>query len=188
MSSHYIDIHLLGDPEFEPTQLLEALFAKLHRALAALAMTDLAITLPGLDEAKLVLGTQVRLIAPPDSLQALMATPWLSGMRDHVRVGEATPVPESAQHRSLRRVQAKSNPERLRRRLIKRHGITEAQARDRIPDNAVEHLRLPSLAVRSTSTGQSFRLYLRLGPPQPTPQPGPFNAYGLSTTATAPWF
>lgn len=32
---HYLDIRVLPDPEFSAQTLLEALFAKLHRALVA---------------------------------------------------------------------------------------------------------------------------------------------------------
>ena len=109
-------------------------------------------------------------------------------MRDHVNVGALAHVPAGATHRTLRRVQAKSNPERLRRRLMKRHGLDETQARERIPDNAAKTLNLPFLQLRSCSTGQTFRLFLSLGPEQPAPASGEFNAYGLSQNATGPWF
>ncbi len=33
--NHYLDLHLLPDPEFSAAQLMSALFAKLHRALVA---------------------------------------------------------------------------------------------------------------------------------------------------------
>ncbi|CRI67085.1 conserved hypothetical protein [Thiocapsa sp. KS1] len=51
-----------------------------------------------------------------------------------------------------------------------------------------ERLSLPWIEVRSTSTGQHFRLFIdqkvRPGPPVP----GRFSPYGLSATATLPWF
>jgi CRISPR-associated endonuclease Csy4 len=51
-----------------------------------------------------------------------------------------------------------------------------------------ERLSLPWLEVRSTSTGQRFRLFIdqeiRPGPPVP----GRFSPYGLSARATVPWF
>jgi len=71
---------------------------------------------------------------------------------------------------------------------MKRHGLDETQARERIPDSAAETLHLPFVQLRSGSTGQTFRLFLCLGPAQPTPVSGEFNAYGLSQNATVPWF
>ncbi|MDT4877769.1 CRISPR-associated endonuclease Cas6/Csy4 [compost metagenome] len=113
---------------------------------------------------------------------------WLTGMRDHTEVTPVAAVPAEAVPRSLRRVQAKSSPERLRRRQMRRHGLTEEQAQDRVPDSAVELLKLPYVMLTSASTGQTFRLYLRLSPAFGNAQPGTFNAYGLSASATTPWF
>jgi len=186
--THYLDIHLLPDPEFAPPMLLGALLTKLHRALVQQAANDVAISLPGYDLAAGHLGNTLRLLAPAGPLDKLMAQNWLQGMQDHVSQTALQAVPQTGQHITLRRVQAKSNPERLRRRQMKRHGLTEAQARERIPDSAAELLRLPYVALRSASTGQAFRLYLRQSAVLNQAQPGEFNSYGLSSTGTVPWF
>ncbi|MGV2442369.1 type I-F CRISPR-associated endoribonuclease Cas6/Csy4, partial [Bacillus atrophaeus ATCC 9372] len=83
---------------------------------------------------------------------------------------------------------AQSSPERLRRRFAKRHQLSEAEARERIPDSAAQMLKLPYLQLRSHSTGQHFRLFLQLGAAQEHPIAGTFNSYGLSQSATLPWF
>jgi CRISPR-associated endonuclease Csy4 len=87
------------------------------------------------------LGQILRILGSPDGLKKLMALPWLTGMSDHVQLSPPAPVPADAVQRRLVRAQAKSNPERLRRRQIKRHGLTPEQARERIPDSAAESLR-----------------------------------------------
>lgn len=186
MLTHYLDIHLRPDPEFPASQLLPALYAKLHRALVELRSDDLAVCFPGYCDKGL--GQALRILGTADRLGQLMALPWLSGMRDHIHVSTPVAVPANAGHRQLSRVQAKSNLERLRRRQMKRHGLTAEQARERIPDCAEERLKLPFMPVRSASTGQTFMLFLRLSPTCPSTVPGSFNAYGLSTTATVPWF
>ncbi|WP_396269569.1 type I-F CRISPR-associated endoribonuclease Cas6/Csy4 [Ideonella sp.] len=188
MLTHYLDIHLRPDPEFPASQLLAALYAKLHRALVQLHSEDLAVSFPGYSDKPLGLGQTLRVLGTAERLRQLMALPWLSGMTDHVQVSATATVPADVVHRQLSRVQAKSSPERLRRRQMKRHGLTAEQARERIPDSAAESLKLPFLPVRSASTGQSFMLFLRLGPPCSAAAAGGFNAYGLSTTATTPWF
>lgn len=188
MLTHYLDIHLRPDPEFPANQLLAALYAKLHCALVQLRSEDLAACFPGYSEKPMGLGPTLRVFGNADRLGQLMALPWLTGMVDHVQVTAIAAVPAGALHRRLTRAQAKSNPERLRRRQMKRHGLTADQAKERIPDSAAESLKLPFLPVRSTSTGQSFLLFLRLGQPVPAPMAGSFNAYGLSATATIPWF
>ena len=122
------------------------------------------------------------------NLRALLASDWLAGMRDYVVLTLPTPIPDNAQHRSVRRVQVKSSPERLRRRLMRRHDIDEQTARQRIPDDSARFTQLPFLQLRSTSTGQTFRLFIEHGPIQPNAVSGDFNAYGLSQGATIPWF
>lgn len=188
MLTHYLDIHLRTDPDFPANQLLAALYAKLHRALVQLRSEDLAVNFPGYSHKPFGLGQTLRVLGNAERLGQVMALPWLSGIADHVYVTAIAAVPASAAHRQLTRVQAKSNPERLRRRQMRRHGLTADQAMDRIPDSASERLNLPFLPVRSASTSQTFLLFLRLGQPCSAPLAGTFNAYGLSTTATTPWF
>lgn len=188
MLTHYIDIHLRPDPEFAASHLLAALYAKLHRALVQLGTDQLAVGFPGYADKPLGLGQVLRILGSADGLSKLMALPWLAGMTDHVQVSPMAPVPEGVPHRQLSRVQAKSSPERLRRRQMKRHSLTQEQARERIPDTAAQTLKLPFLPVRSASTGQTFLLFLRLGPASEPVATGAFNAYGLSATATIPWF
>lgn len=186
--SHYADIKLRPDPEFPTHQLMSALFGKLHRALVSLRADQLAASFPEYSEAPTSLGTILRVIGPPTELDRLMAAEWLQGMRDHVALRAPASVPAGAEQRHLRRVQAKNSPERLRRRQIRRHGLTSAQAQERIPDSSAERLELPFVQLRSASTGQTFRIYVRLGPSLPNAVPGSFNAYGLSVDASIPWF
>ncbi|MDE1894765.1 MAG: type I-F CRISPR-associated endoribonuclease Cas6/Csy4 [Pseudomonas sp.] len=184
---HYLDIRLLSDPEFAPPQLMSALFAKLHRALAQLDSSDIGISFPAAGKGSAWLGNQLRLHGSLPALQRLMEQPWLSGMRDHAQCGELSAVPDSAGHMVVRRIQAKSNPERLRRRQMKRKGWSAEEARAAIPDSVAETLKLPFLNARSVSTGQSFRLFIDQHPID-QPATGTFNAYGLSTSASLPRF
>ena len=186
--SHYLDIHLRPDPEFPAHQLLSALYAKLHRALVQLSVNSIAVSFPDYSLAPASLGSRLRLIGAEPELSRLLALTWLQGMRDHIEVGPVAAVPADAALRTLRRVQAKSSPERLRRRQMRRHGLTEAEALQRAPDTAAEKLRLPFVQLASGSTGQTFRLYLRMGTPAVNSLTGEFNAFGLSGAASIPWF
>jgi len=183
----YLDILILPDPEFPPHQLMDALFAKLHRCLVRLQADDIGVSFPEVDRAKRQLGRVLRLHSTEDSFARLMAEPWLTGMRDHIRINGVEAVPDQVQHRRVRRVQAKSNPERIRRRQMKRHNWTEEEARRRIPDAAAQLLSLPFLSVQSTSSERRFRLFIDHQEAD-GPAAGRFNAYGLSTAATVPWF
>lgn len=190
--SHYINLHLRPDPETTPHQLLAALFTRLHRALAAAQKTPagpkIAVGFPGYDGSRHTLGECLRLYGDEADVQYWATGAWLGSLRDHVSATALLPVPADAAHRTLRRVQVKSSPDRLRRRLMKRHQLSDEQARQRIPDTVGRMTDLPYVQLTSTSTAQPFKLFLALGPAQSRPQVGDFNTYGLSTTATVPWF
>jgi CRISPR-associated endonuclease Csy4 len=185
---HYVDIDVRPDPEFPAHQLISALYAKLHRALVVQASTHIGVSFPGVEVHVPHLGTRLRLHGDLETLTALLQSDWLSGMRDHVTLTPPAPVPPAAHHCVVQRVQVKSSPERLRRRLMRRHDLDEQQARERIPDRFARLVHLPFVQLRSTSTGQSFMLFIDHGPLQSEAVPGDFNAYGLSQRATIPWF
>ena len=186
---HYLDLQLRADPEFPAQQLMDALYAKLHRALVELGNERLAVTFPKMvaTGARRGLGDRLRVIGPEADLSALQALPWLQGMRDHVEQTAMAPVPTGAQLGRLVRVQAKSGVDRMRRRAMRRHGLTEAQAQERLPDAAAERLDLPHLSLRSASTGQQYLLFLRFEAAA-APVSGVFNTFGLGAAATVPWF
>lgn len=191
MTTHYIDITLLPDPEFSHAHLLGALVAKLHRALVQLGTEDIGVSFPQHANAPLskrTLGAVLRLHGTPTALQRLTALPWLQGMRDHTKVSALNPVPPHAQHRTVRRRQFKTNAERLRRRRMQRKSETAEQAAEAIPDSVERKPNLPYVQLRSSSTGQPFSLFVEHGPLEPAAAVGCFNAYGLSSGATVPWF
>ena len=186
---HYLDITLLPDPEFSQNHLMDALFAKLHRALVAAGCGDIGISFPQVREQGSGLGTVLRLHGRAARLGELMTANWLAGMRDHTALTAVQAVPlDCTSFRAVSRVQAKSSPERERRRLMRRKGLTQEQASAKIPDHCAEMLHLPYVQMRSQSTGERFLLFIRHGPIQAALIEGPFSAYGLSATGTVPWF
>ena len=194
---YYIELRLRPDPEVAPTHLLAALYTRVHRALAAQGSTNIAVTFPDYSAERHALGERLRLHGSEADLQPWATGQWMGSMRDHISAAPLAPVPAGARHRTLRRVQVKSSPERLRRRLMKHLQVKDvqlseeqacAQARARIPDGAARTTNLPYVQLASTSTAQQFKLFLALGEEQNNVQTGEFNAYGLSTTATVPWF
>jgi len=188
MSSYYIDIRLLPDPEFSQAHLMGALYAKLHRALVGLDTHEIGVSFPQYSVQPRTLGQIMRMHGGESALSALLSTDWLRGMRDHVEVGNMSVVPQAVQHRRLLRRQFKTSVDRLRYRRMRRKGETYEQAAKAIPDGIEQQPDLPYVQLRSASTGQRFCLFLALGDPEPNPVLGSFNAYGLSNTATLPWF
>ncbi|MGB4062001.1 MAG: type I-F CRISPR-associated endoribonuclease Cas6/Csy4 [Burkholderiaceae bacterium] len=184
--SHFVDIDVRPDEDFPSSQLMGALYARLHKGLVAHGKGDIGVSFPAHSDRWL--GNRLRLHGSADALGQLMGQDWLKGMRDHLDMTPASPVPAQVQHRQVKRVQTQSSPERLRRRLMRRHNLTAEDAAQRIPDAAAQWADLPSVFVRSSSTGQAFRLFVCHGPLTPEPQGGGFSTYGLSLAASVPWF
>ncbi len=184
----YCELQLLPDPEFASSLLMNALFSKLHRALVSAGEGRIGVSFPDIEKNSGTLGERLRLHGSSADLMRLQSTNWLSGMRDHLIVSEIQAVPANTSHRVVSRIQAKSSPERQRRRAIRRLGLSEEEAVNYIPDSAAKRLRLPSLSLASQSTGQQFRLFIAHQPLQAQATPGEFSAYGLSQNGTIPWF
>lgn len=185
---YYLDIGLLPDPDFVPSMLMNALFSKLHRALVEHPQLSVAVSFPQYSLTPLGLGDCLRLHGNQQDLESLQSSSWLTGMRDHVSCKAVLPVPAQTEYVFVQRVQAKSNVERLIRRSAKRKGIDEAEARNKYHAAKPEKLRLPFITLNSQSSGQRFALFIKQSKPQETAQTGGFNRYGLSQTATLPWF
>lgn len=183
----YLDLRLRADPELPQHQLMDALFTRLHRALVELGSTGVGLSFPDASGQRGGLGPRMRLHGTASALAPFEAADWLVGLRDHVESTAVLTVPANAGAVTVRRVQAKSGVDRIRRRQMKRKGWTAEQAVAAIPDSAAERLNLPFLTVRSVSTRQTFRLFIRQQP-VPTAADGRFNAYGLSDEAALPHF
>lgn len=188
MTTHYIDLTVVPDPETGVAPLLGTLYDRLHQVLARCAMDSIGASFPEYSTHPRALGRVLRLHGLPEALAALMKEDWLKGMRDHLRMTEVAPAPAEAPHRTVRRRQFKTSAERLRRRRMRRKSETAEQAAQAIPATMERQPDLPYIHVRSRSTAQSFCLFIAMGPEQTAPVPGSFNSYGLGGPATVPWF
>ena len=188
MTTHYIDITLLPDPEFSHAHLLGALVSKLHRALVQLQASNIGISFPRHSLHPRTLGAILRLHGTEVALQRLIAQPWLQGMRDHVQLAALLPAPLNAPRWQVQRRQFKTSSDRLRRRRMRRKNETLEQAIAAIPDSVERDPQLPFVQLRSTSTGQPFCLFVDQGPAHTNAVSDRFNTYGLSLGSTIPWF
>lgn len=181
----YLDIQVLPDPEFGEDMLMAALVAKLHRALGARGKGDIGISFP---DHGVKPGARLRLHGTAAALQALEESNWRKGLRDYCTCTGIAAVPAVTRWRTVSRAQAKSSPQRLLRRSVKKGWITQQEADQRVRDMRPQTLSLPYLNLTSLSTRQPFRLFILHGELQAAPVAGTFSSYGLSPTATIPWF
>lgn len=182
---HYIEIRLLPDTEFSPSLLMNALFAKFHRALVEAGYGVVGVSFPHVQK---TLGDTVRLHGSQGALQRLMAIGWLKGLTDYTSVTAITAVPDNCRYRVVKRVQAKSSVERMYRRSVKKGWLTAEEAETRMNAGKEQQLKLPFVQLKSNSSGQVFRLFIQQGKLLDLPVEGGFSAYGLSDAATVPWF
>lgn len=185
---HYIDLRLRPDAEFSAPLLMGALFSNCHKALVRLGSGKIGVSFPAYTMLPRTLGECLRLHGDKSEIKALMELQWLTGMADHVQVSDIACIPKGTAFRVVSRVQPKTNADRLRRRYARRHQVTDGEAKALIPDSVERVVRLPYLNIRSQSTGQQFSLFVNHKSLQSKPVPGAFNAYGMSTVATIPWF
>lgn len=183
--THYIEIKLLPDQEFSSGLLMNALFAKFHRALAETGHNQIGISFP---RANKTLGDTIRLHGSQGELEQLMKIKWMKGLSDYTSASAISAVPNNCRYRTVRRVQAKSSMERMYRRSVKKGWLSPEEAEEKVNAGTEQQLKLPYLQLKSGSTGQSFRLFIQQDKIVGTPTAGNFSSYALSDTATIPWF
>lgn len=183
--THYIEIKLLPDQEFSPSLLMNALFAKFHRALVEIGHGELGVSFP---QAHKTLGDTIRMHGSQGALERFMALGWLKGLTDYSSATAIIAVPDGCKYRVVKRVQAKSSVERMYRRSVKKGWLSVEEAEVKMNVGKEQQLKLPYIQLKSGSTGQSFRLFIQQGKIVDSPVAGNFSAYALSDAATIPWF
>jgi len=181
---HYVDIQVLPDPEFLETTLMNELFSKLHRALGKHGQGKIGVSFPDHDK---TLGARIRLHGGKKALEEFMQTRWIMGMTDYCHVSDVRPVPPRTSFCTVKRVQAKSAYNK-RKRSVAKGWLDESEAQKRIPVSQQRMLDLPYAQLRSLSNGNRMRVYIEHSKPVQQSVSGSFSAYGLSSTATVPWF
>lgn len=182
---YYVEIKLLPDPEFPDSVLMNALFAKLHRALVEVGHNEIGVSFP---EVGKKLNSKLRIHGREESLHRLMNRNWLQGMKDYANVSGISKVPNNCEYRVVKRAQAKSSVERLYRRSIKKGWLSPDMAAQQMERSKDKRLSSPFLQLKSHTTGQQFRLFVQHGELLKQPLEGKFSSYGLSNKATIPWF
>lgn len=181
----YLEIRVLPDPEFSEDTLMAALMAKLHRALGAREKGDIGVSFPDHD---IKPGGRLRIHGSARALRELESDDWRRGLKDYCAASEIAAVPANVQWRTVSRAQAKSSPQRLLRRSVRKGWISPEEASRRQAITPARTLSLPYLNLKSLSSQQHFRLFIAHGELQSAATAGTFSSYGLSVTATIPWF
>lgn len=181
---HYVDIKLSPDAEIPATVLMNAMYAKLHKALYDIGSKTIGVSFP---KYKVTLGNVLRLHGNQSDLSALQQKSWLGGMSGYCKVGDIVSVPDDTKHRTVSRKQTTMSQAKLKR-LLKRGSITEQEVKQYRAKMFTKGLDNPYLELVSGSSGHKHRRYIEFGELLDEPVAGQFDQFGLSKTATVPWF
>lgn len=182
---YYIDLHLQADEEVPIYFIRNKVFAKFHKALYELEQNAIGVSFP---KYKTKLGDVLRIHGTQSSLEALQQKNWLGGLAGYCELSGVLPIPEKIiGYRTVSRIRQNMSNAKLQR-LIKRGSITDKEAKAYEIKMIETGLSNPYLEMESTSNGHKHRRYLQFGELRSEPIKGAFDQFGLSKTATVPWF
>lgn len=194
---YYQDITLLPDAEANLGFLWHKVYQQVHLALAENKIGEnhsaIAVSFPGYGDKKFPLGNKLRLFAESQAqLEQSSINQWLSRLTDYTHMKSILLVPEGVkQYACFKRRQFKSNllKEAARRAQYKGESLEEALANfaHYEKESSLPYINMTSLSMEDNSSPRNFKLFVAREFFN-KPQTGPFNCYGLSKTATVPWF
>ena len=180
----YIDIHLLPDSELKEAELSSKVYSKFHKALVTLGTDKIGISFPLVN---LKLGLLFRIHGDRGLLNDLQGLDWLGPLKGYCKVQEVKAIPDQVQYRVISAKRSNMSKAKLKR-LIDRGSIDEAG----IKRYKVKMLSLgfdnPYLDLQSQSSGQLYRKFFEFGELINQKMDGSFDSFGLSKSATVPWF
>jgi len=182
--NHYIDILIKPDAEMRENLLLNKVYSKLHKTLFERQASDIGVSFP---KYKIKLGDIIRIHSTDKSLEELQQSNWLGGLKGYCDISSIQVVPEQVKHRTVSRIQTTMSAAKLKR-LIKRGSIKESEAKEYKAKMFQKGLDNPYLELQSVSNGHTHRRYIQFGELLNAPISGEFDQFGLSKTATVPWF
>jgi len=181
---YFIELKIKPDAEMRGNLLLNKVYSKLHKALFTLKSTEIGISFPRF---KIMLGDVIRLHGTEVKLAELQSSDWLGGLIGYCAVSSIQKIPTDVMYRNISRKQANMTEAKLRR-LIKRGSISQDEAKGYKAKMFQQGMDNPYLELQSGSNGHKHRRYLKFGELSSQPVEGEFDQFGLSKTATVPWF
>lgn len=182
--NHYIDIKINPDAEMRENVLLNKVYTKFHKRLYDLTSTDIGVSFP---EYNIRLGKTLRIHGTIQCLQVLQSENWLGGLAGYCSITEILQIPDQVNYRIVSRIQTNMSPAKLRR-LIKRDSIKPEEIKRYKARMFQKGINNPFLELESKSNKHNHRRYILFGNLQNEPVTGDFDLFGLSKTATIPWF
>lgn len=194
---YYQDITFLPDAEANLGFLWYKVYKQVHLALAENKIAEnqsaVALSFPGYGNKAFPLGDKLRLFAGSQfQLEQLNINQWLSRLTDYTHVKPIKLVPEEInQYACFKRKQFKSNLQKEAVRRVKYKGEPVEKALAHFAhyekESALPYINMSSLSMDNNGSSRDFKLFVARNLFD-KPNEGQFNCYGLSKTATVPWF
>jgi CRISPR-associated endonuclease Csy4 len=181
---YYLNIKIVPDEEVPIYFIRNKIYSKLHKALFSLKSTNIGISFPSY---KIKLGNVIRLHGTENSLLKLQDTNWLGGLSGYCDISAIQAIPNEVVYRTVSRKQSNMTEAKLRR-LIKRGSISPEETKQYKAKMFQQGLDNPYLELESTSNGHKHRRYIQFSELSSQVVEGEFDQFGLSKTATIPWF
>lgn len=202
--NYYQDITLLPDAEVSLGFLWQKIFQQVHIALVDNKVGEnksaVALSIVHYGNKDFPLGHIVRLFSDrKDVLEKLNVKQWLTRLSDYCHVSSIKAVPDTiTQYACFTRKPVKSIYKKAQRRAEHLDKPYEEVLAYLVEENKSKECKLPFIHVESQKTkkcmiekgeqGQyKFRLFIERALAK-CPVEGVFDCYGLSKTATVPWF
>jgi len=180
----YIEITIKPDAEMRENVLLNKVYTKLHKALSTLKSDCIGVSFPSY---QVKLGRMMRIHSHDAMLRDLTGLNWLGGLVGYCDVSEIQVVPIGCEYRTVSRIQSTMSQSKLKR-LIRRGSIIDDHIKSYKAKMFTKGLDNPYFELESSSNGYKHRRYLKFSEIKKAPEQGYFDQFGLSKTATVPWF
>jgi len=198
---YYLDITLLPDTEANLGFLWQKVFQQVHIALVDNKVgdneSDVALSVVGYRDQTFPLGNKLRLLAASeDILQKLDIHRWLNRLNDYCHISSIKTVPtDIKKYARFNRKNVKSIEKKAQRRAAHLAKPYEEVLAYLIEEDKSKACKLPFINVESQESkkqsGQGVSCQFLLFIEQTLFDEavnGKFDCYGLSKTATVPWF
>lgn len=181
----YLDLIIQADEEVPIYFIRNKAYNKLHKALYDIESNDIGVSFPNANKK---LGDIIRLHSTQQSLESLQKSHWLGGLSGYFKISPILPIPNKIQgYKNISRICQNMTNSKLNR-LIKRGSISNNHIDSYKLKMLKNSLDAPYLELQSNSTNKKYRVYLEFTGLQKILTKGEFNYFGLSKTATVPWF
>ncbi len=182
---HYIELKINPDnAEMRENELLNKVYSKFHKGLFELKSQNIGVSFP---DYKIKLGRRMRIHGTQADLTQLQDLNWLGAFVGFCNINEIQPIPEKVDYRNLSRIRTTMSKAKLKR-LIKRKNLSTEEIKKYKQTMFKQGLTEPFIELASVSTGQFYHRFIYFSEIMEKSKTGTFDTFGLSKTATIPWF